>query len=63
MKTPLMERGSFSIERIYDASPVDVFAAWSQVESKARWFVGPENWTLATRELALRNHIRPATYG
>jgi len=40
LKTSLIERGSFSIERIYDASPVDVFAAWSQVESKARWFVG-----------------------
>jgi uncharacterized protein YndB with AHSA1/START domain len=54
MKIPLIERGSFSIERIYDASLVDVFAAWSQAESKARWFVGPENWTLVARELDFR---------
>jgi uncharacterized protein YndB with AHSA1/START domain len=54
MKRPLIERGSFSIERTYDASPEDVFAAWSHVESKARWFVGPENWTLVQRELDFR---------
>jgi len=54
MKSPLIERGSFSIERTYDAPPKDVFAAWSQVEAKARWFVGPENWTLVKRELDFR---------
>jgi uncharacterized protein YndB with AHSA1/START domain len=54
MKKPLVEHGSFSIERTYDASPKDVFAAWSHAESKARWFVGPENWTVVKRELDFR---------
>jgi uncharacterized protein YndB with AHSA1/START domain len=54
MKTPSIERGSFSIERLYDAAPKDVFAAWSDAESKARWFVGPENWTVVKRELDFR---------
>ena len=32
---------TFSIERIYDASPARVFAAFSSKEAKARWFAGP----------------------
>jgi len=28
--------------RIYPASPTRVFAAWSEREAKARWFVGPD---------------------
>jgi uncharacterized protein YndB with AHSA1/START domain len=43
--------GSFSIERVYDASPERVFAAWSDIEIKQRWFIGPEKWTLTRREL------------
>lgn len=54
MKSPLIEHGSFSIERTYDASPEEVFAAWSDAEAKARWFIGPENWTLVKRELDFR---------
>jgi uncharacterized protein YndB with AHSA1/START domain len=29
---------TFAIERIYDASPARVFAAWADSEAKARWF-------------------------
>jgi uncharacterized protein YndB with AHSA1/START domain len=54
MKRPLIEHGSFSIERTYDALPEDVFAAWADAESKARWFVGPENWAVVRRELDFR---------
>ena len=43
--------GSFTIERTYDASPEKVFAAWSDIEIKQRWFVGPEEWTPILREM------------
>jgi uncharacterized protein YndB with AHSA1/START domain len=35
------EHTAFVVERIYDASPERVFAAWSDPQAKARWFDGP----------------------
>jgi uncharacterized protein YndB with AHSA1/START domain len=46
--------GKFVIERIYDASPARVFSAWVDPAVKARWFVGPEGWTLIERKLDFR---------
>jgi uncharacterized protein YndB with AHSA1/START domain len=37
-----VEHGTFVLERVYDASPERVFAAWSEPQAKARWFGGPE---------------------
>ena len=37
-----IEHGSFVVERVYDASPDRVFAAWSDPEAKARWFDGSQ---------------------
>jgi uncharacterized protein YndB with AHSA1/START domain len=45
---------SFTIERTYQATPARVFAAWSQPEAKARWFVGPQGWTAIERSLQVR---------
>jgi uncharacterized protein YndB with AHSA1/START domain len=45
---------TFTIERTYDAKPARVFAAWSQAEAKARWFIGPEPWKPLERSLDLR---------
>jgi uncharacterized protein YndB with AHSA1/START domain len=43
--------GNFSIEREYRASIDSVFAAWANVETKARWFMGPpDRWKLLQRE-------------
>jgi len=36
------EHAAFVVERVYDASPERVFAAWSDPQAKARWFDGPE---------------------
>ena len=35
---------TFTIERVYDARPARVFAAWARPEAKARWFGGPDEW-------------------
>ena len=44
----------FTIERIYDATPAEVFAAWANPKLKARWFIGPEGWQQTQRELDFR---------
>src|ERR1700722_15293965 len=46
-----ISHGSFTIERTYNASPSRVCAAWSDVEIKARWFIGPEGYTESRREM------------
>jgi uncharacterized protein YndB with AHSA1/START domain len=55
MKRHPLKHGTFSIERSYAASPARVFAAWADIETKARWFIGPrERWRVVKRELDLR---------
>ena len=41
---------TFSLERVYQASPARVFAAWADPAAKARWFspTAPTNWTSAS---------------
>jgi uncharacterized protein YndB with AHSA1/START domain len=46
--------GSFTLERIYDASPARVFKAFADPKSKARWFVGPRGWQEIKREMDFR---------
>ena len=46
--------GSFTIERVYDASPARVFKAFADPQSKARWFVGPNGWQVIERRLDFR---------
>lgn len=55
MNTAPVVHGSFTIQRSYDAPVARVFAAWSDVEMKARWFIGPpDRWKLVKRELDFR---------
>lgn len=44
MSERTVTHATFVIEREYDASPAQVFAAWSTLEAKGRWFVGPDEW-------------------
>jgi uncharacterized protein YndB with AHSA1/START domain len=46
--------GSFTVERVYDASPARVFKAFADPASKARWFVGPTGWQEIKREMDFR---------
>lgn len=58
-----VEHGSFAIERRYDASPADVFAAWADPAAKARWFKDSEGWVSAPHELEFRVGGREVTSG
>jgi uncharacterized protein YndB with AHSA1/START domain len=48
-----IKHAGFVIERSYDASPAEVFAAWADPAAKARWFSGPEEWEAEPHELDL----------
>jgi uncharacterized protein YndB with AHSA1/START domain len=45
---------SFSLQRVYDVSPQEVFRAFSDKASKARWFVGGEGYTPIERDMDVR---------
>ena len=45
---------TFVIDREYAASPSRVYAAWSNQETKARWFVGPDGWKQSDHALDFR---------
>ena len=45
---------TFSLERVYDASPAQVFHALSDKAAKARWFEGGDGWTAIEREMDVR---------
>ena len=47
-------RGSFTLERVYEAAPARVFRAWADPAIKARWFVGPADWRLLERSMDFR---------
>jgi uncharacterized protein YndB with AHSA1/START domain len=63
LSAPITTHGDFSINRVYDAAPADVYAAWADLDTKARWFVGPEGWALVERSLDLRVGGREVLHG
>ncbi|HVC79171.1 MAG TPA: SRPBCC family protein [Chloroflexota bacterium] len=42
MKERSVTHATFVVERVYDASPTRVFAAWASPAAKSRWFNGPD---------------------
>ncbi len=53
----------FTIERVYDAAPARVFAAFASPEAKARWFAGPDEWTQLERTFEFREGGRERLRG
>jgi uncharacterized protein YndB with AHSA1/START domain len=37
-------KATFTVERVYPATPARVFRAFADEDSKRRWFAGPEGW-------------------
>ena len=54
LSAPITAHGDFSINRVYDALPAQVWAAWSDPAVKAQWFIGPEGWAEVERRVDLR---------
>ena len=46
--------GTFTIERVYDATPARVFKAWADPAIKARWFGGIAGWQMLERSIDFR---------
>ena len=55
--------GTFVVERVLDASPARVFAAFATPEGKDRWFAGPGAWTREIREMDFREGGRERVRG
>jgi uncharacterized protein YndB with AHSA1/START domain len=47
------QHATFDIERVYDASPAQVFGAWAGAAAKARWF-GPSEPGRSSRKVGCR---------
>jgi uncharacterized protein YndB with AHSA1/START domain len=45
---------TFVLERTYPVAPARVFAAFADLETKQRWFGGPEEWTTTGHTLDFR---------
>ena len=45
---------TFTLERVYAATPARVFKAWSDPAIKPRWFHGPDEWGRGQYELDFR---------
>lgn len=55
MRAPHVIHGTFTIERRFEAPVARAFAAWTDIEIKAQWFIGPPDvWTLKERALDFR---------
>lgn len=40
----------FTVERVYAATPAQVFAAWADPAAKSRWFIAGKGWDLTEYE-------------
>jgi uncharacterized protein YndB with AHSA1/START domain len=44
MSARSVTHATFTLERVYDAAPARVFAAFASAEAKTKWFGGPPGW-------------------
>lgn len=48
------KHATFTIERVYDATPARVFAAFADPKAKAKWFAAPPDWTETEQKFEFR---------
>ena len=54
MTTPSAQHASFTIDRVFDAPVARVYAAFSNLEAKSRWFPASPDWELLERKFDFR---------
>jgi uncharacterized protein YndB with AHSA1/START domain len=54
MRERSVAHSTFVIERVFDATPAQVFSAWADPGVKRRWFSGPDEWDRGPHELDFR---------
>jgi uncharacterized protein YndB with AHSA1/START domain len=54
---------TFVIEREFDAAPSRVFSAYADPGSKAKWFVGPDDWERSDHKLEFKTGGRESVSG
>jgi len=63
MTQVLVTHATFTIERKFAATSDRVFRAFADPEMKARWFTGPNTWTMLAREQDFRVGGREKLHG
>ena len=58
-----VRHAKFTIERTYPVSRERVFKAFSDARSKAKWFVGPDDWDKSDHKLDFREGGRESVSG
>jgi len=51
---PAAVRGAFSLERVFKATPAQVFKAFTDESAKSRWFSGGDDYTTVERRMDVR---------
>jgi len=54
MSTRSTHHGTFTIARVYDATPARVFKAFADAKAKQTWFGGPDEWSKGKYTLDFR---------
>ena len=64
MSQPPAQHTTFTIDRVLNAPPAQVFKSWSEPSAKSRWFSGPPGqWKERSREFNFRVGGREALVG
>ncbi|MGF7122489.1 SRPBCC family protein [Rhodococcus sp. AG1013] len=63
MSTRSVTHSTFVIERTYDAGPEQVFHAFADPDTKARWFTAPDEWVSGENTMDFRVGGRETTAG